>query len=89
MTSENSESGSLAIAEQFAAVLSSLSAGDLPEKAKEIAVNDLLGLLIEDLAFFLVCAAARLHQNLVEFRTAVKGNVLGRWSDPIDLPHFV
>jgi 2-methylcitrate dehydratase PrpD len=42
MTSGNLDSDSLAIAEQFAAVLSSLSVGDLPDKAKEIAVNDLL-----------------------------------------------
>ena len=42
MTSGNTASEQLAIAEQFAAVLSSLSVGDLPEKAKEVAVNDLL-----------------------------------------------
>ena len=40
MTGGNSDS--LAIAEKFAAVLSSLSVGDLPDKAKEVAVNDLL-----------------------------------------------
>ena len=42
MTSGNSASEQLAIAERFAAVLSSLSVGDLPEKAKEVAVKDLL-----------------------------------------------
>ena len=37
-----------------------------------IVVNDFLGLLVEDLAFLLVCTTARLHQNPVKFCTAVK-----------------